>query len=80
MRLLVLRQRNTDDIIRVDWAASHQNDTKSGRSNLRSVMQERSQRHYSVRSLAQVKQARTGVNPDFRALLQLRVRFPSDSR
>jgi len=45
------RQKNTDDIIRIDLEASHQNDTTSGRSNLWSVMQERSQRHHSVRSL-----------------------------
>jgi hypothetical protein len=52
LRLLMRRQKHTDDIIRVDLVASHQDDTKSGRSNLWSVMQERSQRHHSVRPLA----------------------------
>jgi len=52
VRLLMRRQKKTDDIIRVEGVASHQRDAKSGRSNLWSVVQERSQRHHSVRSRA----------------------------
>jgi hypothetical protein len=43
-------------------------------------MHARLQRHHSVRSKASTKQTRTGLNPDFRALLRLRVRSPSGDR